>query len=243
LKIVFAAVFVTSSVIAIGFLLVSPMFFGNINVETKQQIMLSFSVMESSDCVDWCSNLSSILKAYDIGATVFFVGSVAEQHPECVSFFTNKVDIGSQAFSTSDLTSIADYSAQLEEIRRGKLAVDTAGNLNSKVFRAPNGATDQNIYSLLSRNDILADFSYDHQYNVFSDGQFIRFDALIFKGATVSANSILTLEKTSQPVIIDFDNGYSTEIISELVGKLKTGQFDFVNASELTGINLTERAE
>jgi hypothetical protein len=51
------------------------------------------------------------------------------------------------------------------------------------------------------------------------------------------------LEKTSQPVIIDFDNGYSTEIISELVGKLKTGQFDFVNASELTGINLTERAE
>ena len=240
---VFAAVFATSFVIVVGFLLVSPLFFMGLNVDAKQQIMLSFSVLESDDCVAWCSNLSSALKAYDVGATVFFAGDVAEQFPECVSLFSGNVDIGSQAFSSSNLTTIGDYSAQLEEVRRGKSSVDAAGDLYSRVFRAPNGATDQNIYSLLSRNDILADFSYSDQYNVYKEGQFVRFDAVVFDGAAVSASSILALEKTSQLVIVHFDSGCSIDVIADSIGALKTGEFDFVNASEVTGLNLTVRGD
>ncbi len=219
------------------------MFFRTADAEAKQQIMLSFSVSESSGSVDWCRNLSSILKTYDIGATVFFVGKVAEQHPECVSYFSSKVDIGSQTFSNSNLTSISDYALQLEEVKKGKQAVDTAGNLYSRVFRAPSKATDQNIYSLLSRNDILADFSYDHQYNVYSGNQFVKFNATVYDGATCSPNSILALKKSPQPIIVHFDSKYSTELIANFISTLKTGQLNFVNASEVTGLNLTVRGD
>ena len=240
---VFAAVFASALVIAVGFLLVSPLFFTGLNFDAKQQIMLSFSVLESEGCVAWCDDLSSTLRVYDIGGTVFFVGSVAEEYPQCVPLFDDNVDIGNQAFSISNLTAIADYTVQLEEVRRGKLAVDAAGDLYSRVFRAPNGATDQNIYSLLSRNGILADFSYRNQYNVFIDGQFVRFDAVVFDGAAVSASSLLALEKTSQLVIVQFDDSCPVDVIAGFIGALKTGKFDFVNASQATGLNLTVRGD
>jgi len=243
LRLITAAVLSTALIIALGFFIISPLFYGTPSVEAKQKIMLSFSASESNDIADWCRNLSSILKSYDISATVFIVGKVAEQHPECASCFSSKVDIGSQTYSNLNLTSIADYDTQLEEVRKGKQAVDTAGNLYSRVFRAPNGDTDQNIYSLLSRNDILADFSYGSQYNVYLDNQFVKFDATVYDGTTCSANSILTLKKSSKPIIINFDNEYPAELISDFIGTLKTGQLDFVNASEMTGLNLTVRGD
>jgi len=243
LRLITAAVLSTALIIALGFFIISPLFYRTSSVETKQKIMLSFSASESNDIADWCRNLSSILKSYDISATLFIVGKVAEQHPECVSCFSSKVDIGSQTYSNLNLTSIADYDTQLEEVRKGKQAVDTAGNLYSRVFRAPNGDTDQNIYSLLSRNDILADFSYGSQYNVYLDNQFVKFDATVYDGTTCSANSILTLKKSSKPIIINFDNEYPAELISDFIGTLKTGQLDFVNASEMTGLNLTVRGD
>lgn len=243
MKITIAATLSTALIIAVGFILISPMFYRTASVEPKQQVMLSFSVLESNDSADWCRNLSFILDEYDIGATVFIVGKVAEQHPECVSCFGSKVDIGSQTYSNLNLTSIADYDIQLEEVKKGKLAVDKAGNLYSKVFRAPNGDADQNIYSLLSRNDILADFSYDQQYNVYLDNQFVKFDARFYNGATCSANFILTLERNSQPIIINFDSECPTELIADLIAALNTGQLDFVNASEIAGLNLTVRGD
>jgi peptidoglycan/xylan/chitin deacetylase (PgdA/CDA1 family) len=243
LRLITAAVLSTALIIALGFFIISPLFYRTSSVETKQKIMLSFSASESNDIADWCRNLSSILKSYDISATLFIVGKVAEQHPECVSCFSSKVDIGSQTYSNLNLTSIADYDTQLEEVRKGKQVVDTAGNLYSRVFRAPNGDTDQNIYSLLSRNDILADFSYGSQYNVYLDNQFVKFDATVYDGTTCSANSILTLKKSSKPIIINFDNEYPAELISDFIGTLKTGQLDFVNASEMTGLNLTVRGD
>jgi len=243
LKLIIAATLSTALIIAAGFFIISPMFYRPTGVEAKQKIMLSFTVLESDQSAEWCRNLSSILKSHEISATVFIVGKVAEQHPECVSCFSSKVDIGSQTYSNLNLTSIPDYDLQLEEIRRGKLAVDTAGNLYSRVFKAPNGNTDQNIYSLLSRNDILADFSYTHQYNVYLDNQFIKFDATVYNGATCSANSILATKKNSTPIIIHFDSEYPTELIDDFIATLKTGQLDFVNASEITGLNLTVRGD
>ena len=243
MKLIVAAAFSTAIILAVGFFIISPMFFRGANVETKQQIMLIFSISDSSGSLNWCQKLSSTLESLDISATVFIVGRVAEQNPECVSFFNSKVDIGSQTFSNSELTSINDYEAQLEEVRKGKQAVDTAGNLYSRVFKAPNGEIDQNIYSLLSRNDILADFSYSSQYNVYLDSQFVKFDAVVYDGSVCSADYILTLEKSPNPIIINFDSKYPSELIVDFIATLKTGQLDFVNASEITGLNLTVRGE
>jgi peptidoglycan/xylan/chitin deacetylase (PgdA/CDA1 family) len=242
LRIVVAATLSTVFVILVGFLIVLPLF-TRAPVDNKKQIMLSFSVVECEDVTSWCSRLSSMLESYDVPATVYFVGKVVEEHPGCVSFFGEGVDVGSQTFSNLNLTGISDYSVQLEEVSRGKLAVDAAGNLYSRVFRAPNGFTDENIYSLLSRNGILADFSYTSQYNVYLDGQFVKFDAVFYEGESVFASSILALESSSQPVIVHFDSECPIELISDYVSLLKTGDFVFVNGSMLTGLNLTLRGD
>ena len=238
MKLRHVAAIITVLIIIVGLVMISPLF---LRQEAKQKVMLTFGILESDDVVEWSKNLSSILNAYNMPATVFVVGKLAEQHPEAILYFGDKVDIGSQTYGNSDLTSIPDYSLKLEEVEKGKLAVDIAGHLSSKIFRAPYGATDQDIYSLLSRSGILADFSYKNQYNVYENGQFVKFDAIVFEGRDHPPDFFIGRGTTSEPLIIDFDNTYPTSNIESYLSKLKTGDFEFVNASELVGITLTIR--
>jgi peptidoglycan/xylan/chitin deacetylase (PgdA/CDA1 family) len=238
------ALIVTVLVIVAAFAMISPLFLRQGSTEPGQKVMLSFSVSESDDVVEWCKDLSSILNGYNMGATVFIVGEVAEEYPQVVSYFGDKVDVGSQTYDNIALTSIADYSLKLEEVKDGKTAVDNAGNLSSKVFRAPLRATDQDIYSLLSRSGILADFSYDDRYNLYQDGLFVRYDAAVYEGRDHSPDFFLTLAAlpdVSKPLIIDFDNTCPISSIKALLSSLRKGHFEFVNASQLTGLALTDR--
>lgn len=241
MKLKHVAVITTGLVIVAGFAMISPLFFRSHNIEPKQKVMLSFNVSESTDIVQWCEDLSSLLNTYNIGASMFIVGKVAQQHPQVVLCFGDKVDIGSQTYGNLDLTKITDYSVKLQEVKEGKMAVDNAGNLYTRVFRAPFGATDQDIYSLLSRSGILADFSYENQYNVYTNGQFIKYDAVVYITRDYSPDFFLSLPKTTEPVIIVFDDGYSISDIKVLISGLKKADVEFVNASELTGLALTTR--
>ena len=242
LKLKFVATIVTVLVIVIGLAMISPLYLRQFEVNAKERVMLTFSVLESAGAVEWCKNLSSTLNTYNMPATVFIVGKIAEQYPQTVLSFGDNVDIGSQTYNDTNLTTISDYTVKLEEVQNGKAAVDTAGHINSKVFRAPYWATDQDIYSLLSRSGILADFSYKNQYNVYLNGQFIKFDASTYEGRDYAPDYFLTRNKTSLPLIIDFDNTYSISKIESYLSRLKTGDFDFVNGSELVGMTLTTRS-
>lgn len=241
MKLKYVAAITTGMVIVAGFAMISPLFFQPNNIEPKQKVMLSFNISESADVVEWCRDLSYLLNTYDIGASVFIVGKVAQQHPQVVLCFGDRVDIGSQTYNNLDLTKISDYSVKLQEVKEGKMAVDYAGNLYTKVFRAPFGATDQDIYSLLSCSDILADFSYKSQYNVYQNGQFIKHDAVIYIARDYSPDFFLSLPKTTEPVIIIFDDGYPISDIKVLISGLKNADVEFVNASELTDLVLTTR--
>jgi peptidoglycan/xylan/chitin deacetylase (PgdA/CDA1 family) len=236
-----AAIIATGLVLVAGFAMISPFFLRGGKTEPEQRVMLSFGVSESNNVGEWCKNLSSVLNSYNIGATVFIVGKVAEQYPQIVSYFGNKVDVGSQTYDNIDLTSIPDYSLKLEEVQEGKTAVDDAGNLYSRVFRAPFGATDQDIYSLLSRSGIMADFSYDNQYNLYQDGQFVRHDAAVYEGRDYSPDFFLTLPNIPKPLIIVFDNTYPISSIESFISGLKKGHLEFRNASQLAGFTLTSR--
>ena len=236
-----AAIITTGLVLVAGFAMISPLFLKLDRAEPTQKVMLSFSVSESDDVVEWCKDLSSILNGYNIDATVFIVGEVAEQYPQIVSYFGDKVDIGSQTYNNIDLTSIPDYSLKLQEVQEGKTAVDNAGNLYSGVFRAPLGATDQDIYSLLSRSGIMADFSYDSQYNLYQNGQFVRYEAAVYEGRDYSPDYFSTLPNISKPLIIIFDSTYPISGIETFISTLKKGHLEFVNASELAGFTLTDR--
>ena len=81
-----------------------------------------------------------------------FLGKLAESYPKCVTLFSSNdgIDIGSSTYNYINLTSTQDYLLTLEEVKEGKRAVDSIGRLDSKLFKAPSGSTNQNIYSLLT---------------------------------------------------------------------------------------------
>ena len=185
-----AAIIATVLVIVAGFAMISPLFLRSDKTEAKQRVMLMFNISEPAGAVLWSNSLSSLLKSYDIGASVFIVGRVAQEYPQVISSFDRKVDVGSQTYSNTELNSISDYSLKLLEVKNGKTAVDKAGGLVSKLFHAPANATDQDIYSILSRSGILADFSYQGQYNIYKQGQFVKYEASVYDGSDISPDYV-----------------------------------------------------
>lgn len=239
MKILYVGTITTSTVIVLGIALVVPAFFPQ---PSMLPVVLSLDVSEENNNVpQWCDDVSSIIKKYDIKAVVFVSGKIAQDNPQCVTDFPNKVDIGSETYDYQSLISIPDYSQKLEEVKKGKDAVDAAGHLDSRLFRAPYGLVDQNIYSLLTRSNIQADFSYTSQYDKYYNGQFLKFDLNSYDGNNLSSNFIKDLPSTNAPVMIYFDNTASPEKIDDTISKLKASQVKFVSASDLTGFDLTIR--
>jgi peptidoglycan/xylan/chitin deacetylase (PgdA/CDA1 family) len=168
---------------------------------------------------------------------------MAENHSQCVASFGENIDIGSSTYSYKNLATITDYSEQLREVQEGKNAVGLAGNLDSKSFRAPFGGTDDNIYSLLNRSGILADFSYSDRYHKYYQDQFIWFGITVYNASSTTGESLKDLQhdENDRPIQIDIDNSVPMSRIREIIGTLKDERAQFLNASVLTGIQLTIR--
>ena len=239
MKIVQLGAISTGTVIILGIAMVVPAFIQPVH---PLLVLLSFNIVDDANIPQWCNELSSVLKKHNVKATVFVTGKVAEEYPECVSVFSSNIDIGSQTYDYVDLTTINDYTEQLKEIKSGKSAIDKAGKLDSRLFKAPYDATDENIYSLLSRSGILADFSYDNQYNKYYDNNFIKFDLTAYDGIYHTPDFFKNLPVT-KPALINFDNTTPVEQIDNFVTHLKSVNIRFVSASELTGIDLTIHEE
>jgi len=251
----YAGMLVFGILIALGLAIVLPVYLqkrpvSQVLIVSQPTAMLSFNVIYDYNVPKWCNDLSLLLKRYSIKATVFITGKIANKFPDCVSVFSsndgNNVDIGSQTYDYVRLTSISNYNAALEEVKNGKEAVDAAGKLNSTLFKAPYGATDQNIYSLLSRSGILADFSYTHQYNKYEKGQFIKYQLTAYNGSNYFSKELLdSLSSKKTPLIINFDNSNAIDRLDSFISKLKSEykNIHFINASELTGMDLTVKKE
>jgi peptidoglycan/xylan/chitin deacetylase (PgdA/CDA1 family) len=252
MKMVYAGAIASGIVVIVGAVIIIPVFYQKRPISSVSQptAILSFSVVNDNNVPTWCNDLSSVFKKYDIKAIVFVVGKIASKYPQCISAFSssndnNNIDIGSQTYNFLSLTSTPNYSAALEEVKNGKQAVDNAGKLDSKLFKAPYGSTDQNIYSLLSRSGIVADFSYAHQFNKYESGQFIKYDLIAYNGSNYSSKKDLldSLSSTKLPVLVDFDNSTPIDQIDSFISNLKSEIKDihFINASELTRMDLTIR--
>lgn len=239
MKIVRVGAIITGIVIAMGIVLILPEF---LRPSPTQPILLSFNIINEQNLPNWCHDLSSVLAKNNVKAAVFVIGKVAERHPDCVTGFPQDVDIGSESYDYISIPSIADYSTQLEEVKNGKAAVDKAGNIDSKLFRAPYGATDANIYSLLNRSNLLADFSYNEQYNKYYDGKFLKFDLVTYNG-TKYYTSFFRHIPADEPVLINFDNSTPISKIEEFISEFKSENFRFVSATELTSLDLTVRGD
>ena len=213
---------------------------------SNNRVMLAFSILDKSNLPQWCHELLLMSQKHDLKITIFIPGEIAEKYSECLTIFSsnrNKTDIGSQTYDYANLTSLPDYLEQLSEVQKGKQAVDNAAKINSSLFKAPYGSTDQNIYSLLTRSGIIADFSYTNQYNLYENGQFIRYDLKAYNGSnTTGLVDNIVSSKGNEPILINFDNSISVEDIENFISTLKAGSkgIDFISASEVTGIILTK---
>ena len=206
---------------------------------TPQHILLSFQVDPKTDSPLWCIQLSELLEKHDTKAVIFLAGSTAEKYPECVTAFSNEINIGSQGYGHVSIPQIADYTEQLKEIQKGKTIIDEIGNFDSKLFKSPYGDTDQNIYSLLEKSDILADFSYDDQYNKFHDGQFIWFPIKSYDATAFNIDDIPTKSsERTHPIVINFENNLPIHEIGFILSEIKKQQVTFVSASDLIGFEL-----
>ena len=210
----------------IGIGIVVPIFFTQPEtapVQTSNKVMLSFSVHEQENVDSWCKNLAQLLQDQNVPASVFFSGKIAEKNPNVLKYFGSSVDIGSQTYSFVDLTSI-DFEQQLLEVKKGKQKVDNAAQLNSRLFKAPYGSTDENIYYLLSQSSIIADFSYDLQYNLYDNGLFIKYDAVSYDGST--SIKLIDVSITSFH-LINFDTSDSLQQILDVILNLKDSGANF----------------
>jgi peptidoglycan/xylan/chitin deacetylase (PgdA/CDA1 family) len=244
-RIVTGGIVATVAVIIVGVVVALPPF---LQPPKGPSVLLSFNIVNDNNMPVWCRGLADILSKNQLDAAVFFSGEIAEKYPECVSSFGENVDIGSSTYSYRNLTGISDYTEQLRQVGDGKKAVDLAGNFDSKSFRAPYGSTDENIYSLLSRSGILADFSYSDRYHKYYEDKFIWFELIVYNASSpsVSAEYIRTNlpdGRTGEPINIDIDNSVPLDKVQQIIDVLQDKGSNFVNASELTGIALTTRAE
>jgi hypothetical protein len=252
MKLVHVAMIATGVVVTMGVAMIVPAFMQHQdNSPHGVLLMLSFNVVyaeEEKAASSWCRDLSSLLDEHGVRATVFVTGKIAETSPECITSFSPEVDIGSQTYNYTNLVSLGDYTKALEEVAGGKQAVDKAGKLDSRLFRAPYGSADEDIYSLLSRSEIVADFSYVNRYNKYEEGQFVRYDLKNLPGNKEGLDLFSLVSKdddvvsSAVPVAFTFDNSVRIGEIREFLIKLDSYKdVKFVNASDLAGMDLTLR--
>jgi hypothetical protein len=209
-------------------------------------LLLAFSIVDEKNLPNWCTDLFSFIKNQNLKATLFIAGKVAEKFPDCVTNFSSygyRVDIGSLTYNYVNLTSIPDHMRQLQEIQKGKATIDKIANVNSTLFKAPYGSTDPNIYSLLTRSGIIADFSYPQQYNKYENGQFTNYNLVAFNGSNYKSKDLFNHIISNQiPGMLNFDNSVPVDNINKLITKIKkANKNSFITPSELTSLALTQR--
>ncbi len=238
MKIAHVGIISTATVIVMGIFIILPPYLPQ---PKPLATLLFFEIKDEQNLPQWCNYLSSTLEEKNIQATIFVTGEVADKYPSCVRQLAERNDVGSLAYDYSNLTG-KDYSDQLYEIKGGKDAVDKAGQIDSRLFKAPYGNTDRNIYALLNQSGIVADFSYDTQYNKYYNGKFLKFSDNVYNGTQYTPDFFQNLS-SDDPVIINFDNTTPISDISEFVSHIKSRHVILFSASQLTGLNLTVKQE
>jgi peptidoglycan/xylan/chitin deacetylase (PgdA/CDA1 family) len=223
---------ITIIIVVIGVVLIYPALRLDSHV-VQNQVLLTFNIINSTNLPTWCNDLSRFLQDNNIHSTVFITGNMAETYPSCVTGFGKNSDVGSMTYSYDTITGL-NYTGQFSKIQQGKAAVDEQGKLNSTIFRAPQGAVDDKIYSILTRLHILGDFNYKDHYNIYTNGPsgkiFYRFPMTSLDNIS---DSKLPGRDPNIPLMVNIYNYDSIKKVQEFINSASKNPHQFVTASEL----------
>jgi len=224
---------ITVIIIIVGVVLIYPALRLDSHV-IQNQVLLTFNIINSTNLPAWCNDLSKFLQDNKIHSTIFITGVMADTYPNCVASLTTYNDVGSMTYTYDPITnSNSNFTGQLSKIQQGKAAVDNQGKLNSTVFRAPHGIVDDKIFSLLTRLHIVADFSYNDHYNIYTTGAsgkiFYRYPSSLSN----TSDSKLAGRDSKIPAMVNFYNYDSISKIKDFINSASKNPHQFVTASEL----------
>ena len=224
---------ITVIIIIVGVVLIYPALRLDSHV-IQNQVLLTFNIINSTNLPAWCNDLSKFLQDNKIHSTIFITGVMADTYPNCVASLTTYNDVGSMTYTYDPITnSNSNFTGQLSKIQQGKAAVDNQGKLNSTVFRAPHGIVDDKIFSLLTRLHIVADFSYNDHYNIYTTGAsgkiFYRYPSSLSN----TSDSKFSVKDPKIPMMVNFYNYDSISKIKDFINSASKNPHQFVTASEL----------
>ena len=239
MKLSHVATITTALVIIVGICLISPMFFRVPSPKNQPHVALFLYVTGEGNSTSWCQEVGSYLGA-ETKATVFFIGTAVDENPKIVTSFGPHVDLGSLTYHYQSILSSDDYTAQLLEIQEGKMAVDAAANVDSKLFAAPFGIVNNDIFSQLKRSGITADFSYTDHYNKLWNGTFITMPLKFVEGVNFNVGD-LPKDAGDPPTVVVLRSTSSSAQVIQTLQELKGAGFGFLSASDIVGFDLVGR--
>jgi hypothetical protein len=240
MKLEHQAMLATGIILAVGLTIVLIVFLpqekqyvANISAH-HANVLVTFDLTSPSK--EWCSGMNDMLRHDNIQGIVFISGIDASNNTSCVLDIPSYVSVGSKTYDGVILPSIADYTEQLRQVHDGKQDIDQLVGVNTVVFKAPHNIVDQNIFSLLSNNNILLDFSYIDHYNKFYNGKFLRFDIKSYNGSSLSSSDITSIIGSNEPVMVYFDNSQSISTINNVLSNMTAGNVYFSSMKDITGV-------
>src|SRR5580765_41710 len=227
---------ITGIIVVVGVVLIYPALRldSHNSHAVENQVLLTFNIINSTNLPTWCNDLSKFLQDNKIHSTIFITGVMADTYPNCVTSLGKNSDVGSMTYTYDAITgSHSNFTGQLGKVQQGKAAVDKHGKINSTVFRAPHGIVDDKIFSLLTRLHIVADFSSNDHYNIYTNGGSGR----IFYKYPISlgntSDSKFSVKDPKIPMMVNFYNYDSISKIKDFVNSASKNPHQFVTTSEL----------
>lgn len=215
--------------------------FGNEqSVKNNTQNLISYGSREQKNIAltfddgphsEYTAEILDLLNEYDIKATFFVLGKLAEQYPDIVKRqVAEGHEIGNHTYSHINVHKSTRRQFE-EEFNKTQEIILSLTGINSKVFRPPYGNLDEKIVPVTSREDSkIVLWSQNKGHNDWSN-----------PGVEKISNTILSQAKNGD-IILLHDNVYhkeshTIEALKTILPELKKRGYNFVTVSELAKLS------
>lgn len=179
----------------------------------------------------YTEQILDILDEYDVKATFFVLGMLAENYPNIVKRqFEEGHEIGNHTYSHID-TKKASKEELLEEYRKTQDIIYSITRNKPKIFRPPYGSFDKKVLDMIQEdNSIVVLWSANQDSKDWKNPEVEK----------IVANTISNIENGDIILFHDYvyyDKSHTVEALKEIIPELKNRGYEFVTLSQLLNIS------